>query len=55
MVIAATAEAQSMEIRADALAQNPKLVSWEAVQKWDGKPPVNMYGSAAVPFVDVNR
>ena len=55
MVIAATAEAQSMEIRADALAQNHKLVSWEAVQKWDGKPPVNMYGSAAVPFVDVNR
>jgi hypothetical protein len=55
MVIAATAEAQSMKIRADALAQNHKLVSWEAVQKWDGKPPVNMYGSAAVPFVDVNR
>ena len=33
----------------------PKLVSWEAVQKWDGKLPVNMYGSAAVPFIDVNR
>jgi prohibitin 2 len=54
-VIAAQAEAQSMKIRADALSQNPKLVSWEAVQKWDGKLPVNMYGSAAIPFIDVNR
>lgn len=54
-VIAAQAEAQSMKIRADALSQNPKLVSWEAVQKWDGKLPVNMYGSAAVPFIDVNH
>ncbi len=54
-VIAATAEAQSMKIRADALTQNPKLVSWEAVQKWDGKLPVNMYGSAALPFIDVGR
>ena len=53
-VIAATAEAQSMKIRADALTQNPKLVSWEAVQKWDGKLPVNMYGGAAIPFVDVS-
>jgi prohibitin 2 len=54
-VIAAQAEAQSMKIRADALSQNPKLVSWEAVQKWDGKLPVNMYGSAAIPFIDVNH
>jgi prohibitin 2 len=55
VVIRATSEAQSMKIRADALAQNPKLVSWEAVQKWDGKLPVNMYGSAALPFVDVSK
>lgn len=54
-VIAATAEAQSMKIRADALTQNPKLVAWEAVQKWDGKLPVNMYGSTAIPFIDVSR
>jgi prohibitin 2 len=53
-VITATAEAQSMKIRADALTQNAKLVSWEAVQKWDGKLPVNMYGGAAIPFVDVS-
>jgi len=54
-VIAATAEAQSMKIRADALSQNPKLVSWEAVEKWDGKLPVNMYGGAAIPFIDVKQ
>ena len=54
-VIAATAEAQSMKIRADALQQNPKLVSWEAVQKWDGKLPVNMYGQAAIPFIDASK
>jgi hypothetical protein len=29
--------------------------SWEAVQKWDGKLPVNLYGSAPMPFIDVNR
>jgi len=54
-VISATAEAQSMKIRADALSQNPRLVAWEAVQKWDGKLPVNMYGQAAIPFIDVNK
>jgi len=53
-VIAAKAEAESMKIRADALSQNAKLVQWEAVQKWDGKLPVNMYGGSAVPFVDVS-
>jgi regulator of protease activity HflC (stomatin/prohibitin superfamily) len=53
-VIAATAEAQSMKIRADALAQNPKLVQWEAVQKWDGKLPVNLYGSAPIPFISAS-
>jgi hypothetical protein len=54
-VIAATAEAQSMQIRADALTQNPKLVSWDALQRWDGKLPVNLYGQAAIPFIDVGK
>jgi regulator of protease activity HflC (stomatin/prohibitin superfamily) len=51
-VITATAEAQSMKIRADALTQNPKLVAWEAVQKWNGVLPVYML-SGAMPFLDV--
>jgi regulator of protease activity HflC (stomatin/prohibitin superfamily) len=53
-VIGAKAEAESMQIRAQALAANPKLVEWEAVQKWDGKLPVQMFGSA-VPFIQLGK
>ena len=51
-VLAAKAEAESMRIRSQALSQNQNLVAYEAVQKWDGKLPVNMYGSAPIPFID---
>ena len=51
-VLSAEAEAKSMQIRAEALAQNKSLVSYEAVQKWDGKLPVNIYGSAPIPFIN---
>ena len=51
-VIQAQAEAQSMKIRADALAQNPKLVEWEAVQKWNGVLPQYTMGGA-VPFIQM--
>jgi regulator of protease activity HflC (stomatin/prohibitin superfamily) len=47
VVIRAQSEAQSMKIRADALAQNPKLVEWEAVQKWNGVLPQYSLGSAS--------
>jgi len=48
----AKAEAESMRIRANALSQNPKLVSYEAVQKWDGKLPQFMTGNST-PILDV--
>lgn len=51
-VIAANAEAQSMQIRAHALESNPKLVEWEAVQHWDGHLPTYMLGGAT-PFINV--
>lgn len=51
-VIQAQAEAQSMKIRADALSQNPKLVEWEAVQKWNGVLPQYTMGGA-VPFIQM--
>lgn len=51
-VISATAEANSMQIRAHALESNPKLVEWEAVQKWDGHMPQYMMGGS-VPFINV--
>lgn len=51
-VLAAKAEAESMRIRSQALSQNQNLVAYEAVQKWNGKLPVNLYGSAPLPFID---
>lgn len=49
----AKAEAESMRIRANALSQNKSLVEYEAVQKWDGKLPQQMFGGNAVPFIDL--
>lgn len=51
-ILSAKAEAESMRIRSQALSQNQNLVAYEAVQKWDGKLPVNMYGSAPIPFIN---
>ncbi|MDR3237757.1 MAG: prohibitin family protein, partial [Spirochaetia bacterium] len=51
-VISAEAEARSMTIRAQALSQNRALVSYEAVQKWDGKLPVYSLGGS-VPFINI--
>ena len=51
-IISAKAEAESMQIRAAALSQNKGLVEYEAVQKWDGKLPVNMFGGAT-PFINL--
>lgn len=52
-VLTAQAEAESMRIRSQALSQNQNLVQYEAVQKWDGKLPVNIYGSAPIPFLNI--
>jgi regulator of protease activity HflC (stomatin/prohibitin superfamily) len=52
-ITTAKAEAESMRIKSQALAQNKGLVDFEAVQKWDGKLPVNMYGSAPIPFLNL--
>jgi regulator of protease activity HflC (stomatin/prohibitin superfamily) len=52
-VLAAKADAEAMRIKSQALSQNKGLVQFEAVQKWDGKLPVNMYGSAPIPFLNL--
>lgn len=49
-VISAKAEAESMEIRSQALSKNKGLVDYVAVEKWDGKLPQYMLGGA-VPFI----
>lgn len=56
-VATAQAEAESMRIRANALVQNPKLVDYEAVQKWDGHLPTTIMGGGTVPFIkmDMNK
>lgn len=48
----ARAQAESIRIRSAALAENQRLVEWEAVQKWNGVLPQYMLGGAT-PFVNV--
>lgn len=54
-IISAKAEAEFMRIRSEALSQNQNLVSYEAVQKWDGKLPVYMMSNGGVPFINLNN
>lgn len=50
--IRAEAEAEAMRIKAHALESNPKLVEYEAVQKWNGQMPTYMMGNS-VPFINL--
>ena len=50
--IKAQAEAEAMSIKAAALESNPKLVNYEAVQKWDGKMPQYMMGNS-LPLINL--
>jgi regulator of protease activity HflC (stomatin/prohibitin superfamily) len=52
-VLTAEADARSIQLQAQALESNPRLVEYEAVKRWDGKLPENMYGGGAVPFINV--
>jgi len=52
-IIAAKAEAEAMRIKTEALAGSPKLVEYEAVQKWNGELPKQMLGGA-VPFINID-
>ena len=51
-IIKAEAEARAIQIKADALAANPKIVTYEAVQRWNGVLPEYMLGDA-VPFINL--
>jgi len=53
-VISAKGQAESMRVRAQALESNPKLVEYEAVQKWNGELPNYMMGQS-VPFINLNQ
>ncbi len=47
------AEAKAIQVRGQALAQNPGLVELVSAERWDGKLPSTMVPNAAVPFVSV--
>ncbi len=56
----AKAEAESIRLQSDA-ANNPRFVELkqlevaiEYAKKWNGQLPANLYGSAPIPFIDVN-
>ncbi len=51
-VISAKAEAEAMEIKAEALAKNKGLTEYEAVQKWDGHLPQYMLGNS-IPMINL--
>lgn len=52
-VASAQADAEAMRIKSNALSQNKGLVAYELAQKWDGKLPVNMFGST-IPMINVD-
>lgn len=53
--VKAIAEAEAMRIKAAAIAQSPKLIGYEWVQKWDGAMPKTVYCTSAQPCVQGNQ
>lgn len=56
----ATAQANALQVQNDALSKNKDVLELRRIevqlaqaQKWDGKLPVNMYGSAPVPLLSL--
>ena len=47
------AEAKALEAQGLALRSNPGLVQLEMAKRWSGALPVNMYGSAPLPFLNI--
>ena len=54
VVLTAKADAEAMRIKSQALSQNKGLVQYEAIQKWDGKLPAQMFGNA-VPIINLDK
>ena len=50
--IKAEADAEAMRIKANALESNPKLVNYEAVQRWNGVMPTYIMGES-IPFINL--
>jgi len=54
-VAKATADAQALKIKNEALAQNPALIEYEKAQKWNGVLPQYVLGSGALPFFNISK
>jgi regulator of protease activity HflC (stomatin/prohibitin superfamily) len=54
-VLRAQGEAESLNIRGEALRKNPGVVELNAIEKWDGKLPVYMTSGTATPFIGVGK
>jgi len=54
-VLGAQGEAESLNIRGQALRNNPGVVELNAIEKWDGKLPVYMTSGSATPFIGVGK
>lgn len=52
-ILRAEGEAQALNIKGQALKNNPGVVELNAIDKWDGKLPTYMTGGQAVPFVNI--
>lgn len=51
VVLKATAEANAIKLRGDALRENPGVMELEAINKWNGALPTTMLPGTSVPFV----
>lgn len=49
------AQAAAIKAQADALKSNPNLVDLRRAERWDGKLPTNIYGSAPIPFLNTGN
>jgi len=52
-LIVADAEAKAIKLKGDALKDNPALIQWSAVDKWDGKMP--QVSGGATPFINLQK
>jgi regulator of protease activity HflC (stomatin/prohibitin superfamily) len=48
------AEAKALEAQGQALRSNVSLIQLEYAKRWSGNLPVNVYGSAPIPFLNLN-
>ncbi|MDR2668052.1 MAG: prohibitin family protein [Puniceicoccales bacterium] len=55
LLVSAQAEAESLAIRAKALQENPSLITYEAVKKWNGKLPKYMSPADASLLLNLGR